>query len=234
MSTSECRTEKSKTSVHTSGCQCLHGWLLSGTQSSESADNMHPLLIPAGILLFTSLVRQPGIASPLARKPAGPRPTPPPGASVAVKKAAVKAVVRKAIARKVKERAAKAEARVRSHKPIRTNPVQIEHPDVLPASKAPEQAAVDAVMTQVIRENHPMPPPAAPTAPVVPGGRTPKDAAKALQKFLLKTGRFGTLKDRPQEVILAQRDLGVAPDGIVGKRTRAAAAKQGVALPPVN
>jgi hypothetical protein len=113
--------------------------------------------------------------------------------------------------------------------------VQIEHPDVLPASKAPEQAAVDAVMTQVIRENHPMPPPAAvPTAPVVPGGRTPKDAAKALQKFLLKTGRFGTLKDRPQEVILAQRDLGVAADGIVGKRTRAAAAKQGVALPPVN
>ena len=189
---------------------------------------MHPLLIPAGILLFTSLVRQPGTASPLQKprpRPVGPRPNPPPAAPLraAAKKAAVKAVVRKAIARKVRERAAKS-----------TNPVQIEHPDVLPASKAPEQAAVDAVMTQVIRESLPMPPPAAPTAPVVPGGRSPKDAAKALQKFLLKTGRFGTLKDRPQEVILAQRDLGVAPDGIVGKRTRAAAAKQGVALPPVN
>ena len=65
-----------------------------------------------------------------------------------------------------------------------------------------------------------------------------KAAAQKLLTFLIRTGRFGTLahdtkskKDRPVEIKEAQRVLGVVPDGIVGPKTRAAAAAVGVALP---
>jgi murein L,D-transpeptidase YcbB/YkuD len=64
-------------------------------------------------------------------------------------------------------------------------------------------------------------------------------AAQKLLAFLIKTGRFGTMahdtkhkKDRPNEIKVAQRALGVEPDGIVGPQTTAAAAAVGVALPP--
>lgn len=112
-------------------------------------------------------------------------------------------------------------------------PVTIEHPDVIPATQnASQQAAVDAAVSQAIREDDrkamPLP------APAPAGSRTPKQAAGELQQFLIKTGRFGSKKDHPAEVIAAQRDLGVKPDGIVGPKTRAAARKQGVALPPVK
>jgi murein L,D-transpeptidase YcbB/YkuD len=97
---------------------------------------------------------------------------------------------------------------------------------VIPAHQdAAAQAAVDAAVTQAIRDD---------TKPAPAPARSPKQAAGDLQHFLIKTGRFGTLKDRPAEVIQAQRDLGVKADGIVGPKTRAAARKQGVALPPVK
>lgn len=171
-----------------------------------------------GLLLLASISRRAGSAPQQ-----GPIPTPPPGATTR---------------RKVGPFAAKAPP-IRA-KPIRTdpykppaNPVQIVT-SAVPAAQAPEQAAVDAAVSQAIRQDLPMPPTAATNVPVVPGGRNPKDAAKALLAFLLRTGRFGTLKDQPQEVKDAQRDLGVKADGIVGPKTRAAARKQGVALPPIK
>lgn len=125
-------------------------------------------------------------------------------------------------------------------KPV-IGPVTIEHPNVTPAGQAPLQAAVDAVAAQVIRDDPYggiKPAAAAPPEPEparsAPVKRSPKQAALDLQKFLLKTGRHGTLKDRPAEVKAAQIDLGLKPDGIVGKRTRAATEKLGVALPPAN
>lgn len=105
-----------------------------------------------------------------------------------------------------------------------------------------DQAAVNAAVSQAIREEiaknagEPLPaaivnaPPPTPTEVV----RSPKQAAQELRAFLLRTGRFGTLKDRPEEVKAAQRDLGLTDDGIVGPRTRAAAKSQGVTLPPLN
>lgn len=76
----------------------------------------------------------------------------------------------------------------------------------------------------------------APAASTLSAGpiRSPKEAATSLRDFLARTGRFGTLKDRPEEVRAAQRDLGVKVDGIVGPVTRAAAKKAGVTLPPLK
>lgn len=101
----------------------------------------------------------------------------------------------------------------------------VEHPEVLPVGvQTADQAAVDAAVSQAIRE----------TPNVDEAERERKaQAARDLTRFLIRTGRFGTLKDRPQEVIAAQTALGVKPDGIVGPRTRAAAAAVGVALPPI-
>jgi peptidoglycan hydrolase-like protein with peptidoglycan-binding domain len=170
---------------------------------------MHPLLIPLA-LLAASLFASKKVAPPVAARSGGPKPTPPPGGNV-------RAIRPNPIA---------------AHKAIRTDPyapparapapqVQIEHPNVIPA-EASQQAAVDAAMTQVIRDSQQQ---AAPDA-------KKKAAANALLQFLIKTGRFGGGKDRPNEVKAAQRDLGVKPDGIVGPKTRTAALNQGVALPP--
>ena len=112
----------------------------------------------------------------------------------------------------------------------------IEHPDVNPAPAA-EQAAVDAAVSHAIREMAPpapavgpapMPPPAPIDAEVV---RTPKEAATALLKFLIATGRFGSKTDRVPEIAEAQRDLGITADGIIGPATRKATKAQGIALP---
>jgi len=103
-------------------------------------------------------------------------------------------------------------------------PIAIIHPSEAKAS--PERAAVDATMRSIV----------APPPPVFKQPATPPSAAKAaaanLLRFLLKTGRFGNKRDRPDEIKRAQRALGVKPDGIVGPKTRAAASKAGVALPP--
>jgi hypothetical protein len=90
-----------------------------------------------------------------------------------------------------------------------------------------------------------VPPPNAADEPTAPFVNTftelqqkQRAAAQKLLKFLIATGRFGTLahdtkskKDRPAEIKEAQRVLRVSPDGIVGPQTRAAAAAVGVALP---
>lgn len=107
--------------------------------------------------------------------------------------------------------------------------ITIEHPDVIPASQAPQQAAVDAAVSHAIRQDEAKQQPAA-----APAARSPKQAALELRDFLRRTGRFGTLKDRPDEVKAAQSDMGVTADGIVGRQTRAAARKLGVVLPPVK
>jgi hypothetical protein len=165
---------------------------------------MHPLFIPLGLLLLAAASSGSRAAKPGAQKPRGPTPTPPPGGGPPPQ-AAIKA------------------------QPIRTDPfpqpppkITIEHPNVIPAPPQ-QQAAVDAVMTQVLRE-HEQSAPATTT-------RSAKLAAQDLLAFLLRTGRYGSRADRPAEVIAAQRDLGVKPDGIVGPKTRAAARKQGVAIP---
>ena len=119
--------------------------------------------------------------------------------------------------------------------------ITIDHPNVVPGREH-EQAAVDAAVSQAIRD---MPPPApapaaqpgpVPTPPPAPVDaevvRTPKEAAQGLLKFLIDTGRFGTKTNPVPEVAEAQRNLGVKADGIVGPKTRAAAKAQGVALPP--
>jgi murein L,D-transpeptidase YcbB/YkuD len=139
-----------------------------------------------------------------------------------------------------------------------------EHPNVIPAP--PEaQAAVDAAMSQVVRDlqTSELPQPSSTRAPAdaLRDPFTPPTAAKLseaepkfatstsqlvamqtaaakkLLAFLIKTGRFGTLahdpgpKDRPREIKEAQAALGVTQDGIVGPKTRAAAAAVGVAIP---
>lgn len=193
---------------------------------------MNPLFIPIGLLLLTSLTRRGA-----AEAGPGPAPTPPPGGTTPQR---ARAPQRTAATRAADQRVKQVLKQKATPKPA----VTIEHPDVIPASHAPERAAVDAAVSQAIRDSgHPMPTPipaaqAAPQPSAAPqaSGRSPKDAAKALQAFLLKTGRFGSNSktDRPQEVKDAQRDLGVVPDGIVGPKTRAAAKRQGVALPPVK
>lgn len=70
-----------------------------------------------------------------------------------------------------------------------------------------------------------------PATATLPGGRGPKTAALQLLAWLKATRRFGGGSDRPIEVKELQEDLGVAPDGIVGPKTRAAAAAVGVNLP---
>ena len=177
---------------------------------------MHPLVIPLALFLL-------GLTSskkPAADSGGGPKPTPPPGGTPLAR------VLRKQLA-----------AKIQTPKPA-TNaaakpPIIIDHPDAVPSDDAGKQAAVDAAVSQAIRADEartamPLP------APPAPGSRSPKQAAGELQQFLIKTGRFGSKKDRPAEVIAAQRDLGVKPDGIVGPKTRAAARKQGVALPPIK
>jgi len=74
---------------------------------------------------------------------------------------------------------------------------------------------------------------AAISSPLTPSStpRTPRAAAEDLREFLTQTRRFGSRADRPVEVKLAQRDLRLTPDGIVGPKTRAAAARTGVTLP---
>jgi hypothetical protein len=110
-------------------------------------------------------------------------------------------------------------------------------------SEGAAQAAVHAAVSDAIRQEiarnagQPLPasivsaPPQAPAAEVV---RSPRQAALDLATFLRQTGRFGTLKDRPAQTKAAQRDLGVTDDGIVGPRTRAAAQKVGITLPPIK
>jgi peptidoglycan hydrolase-like protein with peptidoglycan-binding domain len=97
-----------------------------------------------------------------------------------------------------------------------------------------DQAAVNAAVSQATRDQGVTPPPkAAAPAQAAPQkqGRTAYDTALLLAAFLKKTGRFGSKTDRPAEVALAQRDLGLEADGIVGPQTRMAAAKAGVMLP---
>jgi len=62
--------------------------------------------------------------------------------------------------------------------------------------------------------------------------RSPKQAAKDLQAFLVATNRHGSKVDRPKPVKHAQADMGVKADGIVGPATRKAARQLGVILPP--
>lgn len=135
-------------------------------------------------------------------------------------------------------------------KPSSTRPstLTIAHPADTGAS-AEEQAAIDAAVSQAIREG--APPPAAanpeyaapssssitpepppPSAELVQQASSAAKEAANLLAFLIRTRRYGTPKDRPEEVRSAQRALGVPDDGIVGPATRKAAAKLGVAIPP--
>jgi murein L,D-transpeptidase YcbB/YkuD len=95
-----------------------------------------------------------------------------------------------------------------------------------PATPA-ERAAVEQAVKQAIAQHQ-----AAESAAPSSSSRSPKQAAQELAAFLKRTGRFGSDRDRAPEILAAQRDLGVAADGIVGPVTRTAAAKQGVRLPP--
>lgn len=139
-------------------------------------------------------------------------------------------------------------------------PVTVVHPADAGTDPA-AQAAVDAAVSQAIRDAGAKPPPPSspasspssasivspppsrlqqlPTllAPITvtadPDMHARKEAAaKALLAFLIKTGRFGSKADRPNEVRAAQAELGVTVDGIVGPATRNAAKAVGVALPP--
>jgi peptidoglycan hydrolase-like protein with peptidoglycan-binding domain len=165
---------------------------------------MHPLLLPLGLLLFAALHR---------------------GNAAAAKAQAVKPKA------KAKAKASPATPppppdiprAIASRVPPKAPPpptLTPEHPDVTPAPSA-QQAAVDHAVNQAV-----MPPP--PLPPV----RTPEQAAKDLLSFLIQTQRYGSKTDRPAEVIAAQHDMGVTADGIVGKGTRAAALRYGVAIPP--
>lgn len=189
---------------------------------------MHPLVIPLGLLLLGSLRKG------AANGGSGPQPTPPPGGTL-WEHAAPPAPGGTPLARVLRKQLA---AKVQAAKPAApvAQPIIIDHPDAGPGDDAGKQAAVDAAVSHAIRADEARPVPQAPMplpAPAPAGTRDPKQAAGELQQFLIKTGRFGSKKDRPAEVVAAQRDLGVKPDGIVGPKTRAAAAKVGVALPPM-
>lgn len=109
-------------------------------------------------------------------------------------------------------------------------PIAFVHPSE--AKPSPERAAVDAAMRTIVAPKQPpLPLPPKFFKPSAPPSAA-KAAAADLLRFLIKTGRFGNKRDRPEEIKRAQRALGVKPDGIVGPKTRAAAAKAGVALPP--
>lgn len=196
---------------------------------------MHPLIVPALLLFATLFQRKTQVAEALRE---GPKPTPPPGG--------VRPPTRKP-AGPARAMPARAAAPVSRNPPLDIQHAP-EHPDVLPAPPH-EQAAVDAAMAQVVKEHQairtdPYAPPAAAPTPMPPAPELTAEqqkqraAAQKLLKFLIATGRFGTLahdikskKDRPAEIKEAQRVLRVAPDGIVGPKTRAAAAAVGVALP---
>lgn len=101
----------------------------------------------------------------------------------------------------------------------------------LPAKPAPARAPTRApTKPTAARPRAVRPAPAAPATRVTTK-RSPQEAAHDLADFLARTSRFGSRSDRPNEVKLAQRDLGVTPDGIVGAKTRSAAARAGVQLP---
>ena len=104
------------------------------------------------------------------------------------------------------------------------------------AAQAAVNAAVSDAIRQEIARNAGQPLPAAVVSTPAPAEvvRSPRQAALDLATFLRQTGRFGTLKDRPEQTKSAQRDLGVTDDGIVGPRTRAAAQKVGITLPPIK
>jgi len=216
---------------------------------------VHPLLVPA-LLMFAALSQRKGEAQPqAATKPgtrtrpsaARPRAAPPPTAAQA------------------RQPMPAARAMPAKHKPSKQTQTQTithepEHPNVIPAPPQ-AQAAVDAAMSQVVKdmstppatpaqqamrriidakvaEMHPTPPPTPMPPPQEPDPKK-RAAAQQLLAFLIKTGRFGTLahdtkhkKDRPKEIKAAQLALGVSPDGIVGPETTAAAEAVGVALPP--
>lgn len=185
---------------------------------------MHQLLVPLGLFLWGAFERN-------KKQNAAPAAAPPAPAIPRAPAAQTRVVIGPAVIDRA--RAAKAQRRpTRRADNVKVGPVTIEHPDVIPAPPH-DQAAVDAAMTQVIKDTV-APKAVAPQPAAAAPQRSPKDAAVALQRFLIRTGRFGTLKDRPQEVKDAQRDLGVQPDGIVGKRTRLAAKNAGVALPPIK
>ena len=219
---------------------------------------MHPLLVPAMLLL----------ASLSQNKKEGPRPLSPPGGAPKPRQPRAQAQRRPAATDRpmpaAQAQPAKPKVQIK-HEP--------EHPDVLPA--APEdRAAVDAAMADMIKrleqqqlpqptgnatirnQNVPVPAdqlrdpfasrpavvaepePPSPVMTLTEMEQKQRAAAQKLLAFLIKTGRFGTLahdkkskRDRPAEIIEAQRVLRVTPDGIVGPKTRAAAAAVGVALP---
>ncbi len=60
---------------------------------------------------------------------------------------------------------------------------------------------------------------------------TATQAATLLRDYLIKTSDFGSKAAPSSTVKTYQAPLGVTPDGIVGDKTRAAAAKQGIVLP---
>lgn len=182
---------------------------------------MHPILVPLGLLFLANTVKR--------DTKGGPSPTPPPGGTTP-QPVTRKAVRDALITRALKKKAEKAEAAIKATQPIRSDPypVTVEHPDVIP-SPPQEQAAVDATMAQVIRDQQK---PTQPTAAAPAAESAQRAAATRLMTFLIKTGRFGSAKDKPAEVKQAQKALGVKADGIVGPKTRAASLAVGVALPP--
>lgn len=99
--------------------------------------------------------------------------------------------------------------------------IQKTETSVSPASSSP--------ILDPFKEEHPQP--KSELIDPFPPQRTAAQAAKDLKSFLVRTKRFGTKQDKPEEVKAAQRDLGVKDDGIVGPVTRAAAKKAGTTLP---
>lgn len=191
---------------------------------------MHPLLVPA-ILALAALRTSTTKPSAAARAiPAPPQPSRSPQARA----------MPAAQAAPLKNRTRVNVGPAHINPPLEVSH-EPEHPNVIPAPPQ-AQAAVDAAMSQVVRElqsERPQPPPSPtpqPTAAEPDSKRTA--AAKGLLAFLIRTGRFGTLAhdpgkpDRPKEIKAAQTVLGVVPDGIVGPKTREAAEAAGVALPP--
>jgi len=211
---------------------------------------VHPLLVPA-LLMFAALSQRKGEAQPQAATKPGTRTRP----SAARPRAAPPPTA--AQARQPMPAARAMPAKHKPSKPTQTQTIthEPEHPNVIPAPPQ-AQAAVDAAMSQVVKDMRvaqetstspatstptPMPPPQehVEVGPAVVFDEKKRAAAQKLLAFLIKTGRFGTMahdtkhkKDRPNEIKVAQRALGVEPDGIVGPQTTAAAAAVGVALPP--
>lgn len=120
-------------------------------------------------------------------------------------------------------------ARSSSSRPRPANPPSSS--SSAPAWKPPtDQVEVDAAIEQAVRDL--TKPPNVTLAPPKEGSPIRTVAARNLLEFLIRTGRFGSSTDKPEEIKAAQRDLGVPADGMVGPSTRAAALRAGVALPP--